>query len=62
LGTPYRKRAFPHQHLPKTTKTETSRERVGRTWKTEHLNNFSDESRRNRDPGKEYSVRYKHKE
>jgi hypothetical protein len=31
LGTPYRKRAFPHQHLPKTTKTETSRERVGRT-------------------------------
>jgi len=32
LGTPYRKRAFPHQHLPKTTKTEMSRERVGRTW------------------------------
>jgi hypothetical protein len=26
------------------------------------LNNFSDESRRNRDPGKEYNVRYKHKE
>jgi hypothetical protein len=46
----------------KTTKTETNRERVEEAKKTEHLNNLSDESRRNRDTEKEYNARYKHKE
>ena len=31
VETPYRKRASPHQHWPKVTKTKTNRERVGRT-------------------------------